>query len=223
MRRLILPLSIVLAGVIPLVLGRLLAGWLMNGLAAEALWGWVLGMVVAVIFSLLLIAGVALYLDKVWRGLMHPLAFMGSVALLLIALLSLPSLWRQLQLIAEGKTAVGTVEALATGLDYDPETNITNTIYYLSYRFTADTGESYRNRIQVSQAVYQTLDEEDDIGIVYLRDRPDYSLPEMVIEPERRARRVFMYLLAVFVVLGETAVIQFFWERGLEAFLARWD
>jgi len=27
----------------------------------------------------------------------------------------------------------------------------------------------------------------------------------------------------VFVMLGETAVIQFFWDRGLETFLARWD
>jgi hypothetical protein len=137
---------------------------------------------------------------------MHPIAFISSVVLVILALLSLPSLWQQLRLLAEGETAVGTVEALTTGRDYDSETNITNTRYYLTYHFTTDSGESYRNRIQVTQAVYQTISEGSDIRIVYLSDRLDYSLPEMGIEPDRRARRIFTFLLAIYGVLGETAV-----------------
>jgi hypothetical protein len=76
----------------------------------------------------------------------------------------------------------------------------------LPYRLPTDSGESYRNRIQVTQALYQTFSEGSDIRIVYLSDRLDYSLPEMGIEPEGRARRIFTFLLAVYGVLGETAV-----------------
>jgi hypothetical protein len=206
MRRLALPLSIVLASVLPLVMGWLAAGWLVNRLEAVALKGWVVGLLTADILTLLLIAGGAIYRDKLWHGLMHPIAFISSVVLVILALLSLPSLWQQLRLLAEGETAVGTVEALTTGLDYDSETNITNTRYYLTYHFTTDSGESYRNRIQVTQAVYQTISEGSDIRIVYLSDRLDYSLPEMGIEPDRRARRIFTFLLAIYGVLGETAV-----------------
>jgi hypothetical protein len=116
MRRLALPLSIVLASVLPLVMGWLAAAWLVNRLEAVALKGWVVGLLTADIPTLLLIAGGAIYRDKLWHGLMHPIAFISSVVLVILALLSLPSLWQQLRLLAEGDTAVGTVEALTTGL-----------------------------------------------------------------------------------------------------------
>lgn len=206
MRRLVLPLGIVLASVLPLVMSWSAADWLVNRLVTEVLKGWVVGLLTAVSLTLLFIAGWAIYRDKLWHGLMHPIAFISSVALVILALLSLPSLWQQLRLLVEGETAVGTVETLTTGLDYDSETSVTNFRYYLTYRFTTDSGESYRHRVQVTQAVYQTFSEEDDIRIVYLPDRPDYSLPELGLEPERRARRIFTFLLAVYGVLGETAV-----------------
>lgn len=136
MRKLVLPLGVVLVVMMPLVVGRVLAGWLVARLAQDLLWGWVLGLGTAVLLTLLFIAGWALYRDEMWQGLMHPLAYIGSIALVLIASL---------------------------------------------------------------------------------------TLPEIAIEPEYRARRVLMYLWAVYVVLGETAVIHYFWERGLEAFLERWD
>jgi len=160
-----------------------------------------------VIITLLLIAALALYRDKLWHGLMHPLAFIGSVALVILALLSLPALWGQLRLLAEGETAVGTIETLTTSIDYDSQTNITNTIYSLTYRFATATGDNYSNRVQVAQALYQRFNEGDEINIAYLPDRPGYSLPEVGIEPESRARRIFTFLLAVYIVLGETAVI----------------
>jgi hypothetical protein len=210
MRRFVLPLSIILSGVVPLLTGWLGAGWLINRLwpqESEALFAWVLGMVTAVSLTLLLIAGWALYRDKLWRGLMHPLAFMSSIVLVLLALLSLPALWGQLRLLAEGVTAVATIESLTTGIDYDPENNITNTVYYMTYRFTAEDGEHYSERVQVSQSIYQSSSKEDDISITYLPDQPGYSLPEAVIQPEIRARRIFTYLLAVLVLLGETAVV----------------
>ena len=217
---------LLIPGIVPLLLGRLGASWLINQLwpqAAADLFGWVVGMLTAVFLTLLAIAAYALYRDKVWRGLMHPIAFMGSIILVVLAILSLPGLWGQLRLLAEGETAVGTVESLSTGLDYDPETSITNTIYYLTYTFTEETGESHRKRVEVAQTLYQSFAEGDEIHITYLPDRPRYSLPTIGVEPERRARRVFTYLLAVLVVLGETAVLQFFWERGLESFLEKWD
>ena len=66
---------------------------------------------------------------------MHPIAFMSGIILVILALLSLPALWGQLRLLAEGETAVGTVTRLSTGIDYDPETSIGTTIYYLTYEF----------------------------------------------------------------------------------------
>jgi hypothetical protein len=49
MRRLILPLSFVLAGVFPLLTGWLAAGWLVNRLETAVLKGWVVAMVTAVL------------------------------------------------------------------------------------------------------------------------------------------------------------------------------
>jgi len=219
----IVGLGIGLSIAVSLGLGWLGAGWLVGQLLPEALFAGVMWGITAVILTLLCVVGWAIYRDKLWHGLMHPIPFMGSMVLLLLALLSLPSLWGQLRLLAEGITAVATIESLTTGIDYDPESNITNTIYYLTYRFMADDGESYRERIEVSQSMYQSSSEGDEISITYLPNRPGYSLPETAVQPERRARRIFMYLLAVAVVLVETAVLQFFWSRGLESFLDRWD
>ena len=222
MGAIIVGLGIGLSIAVSLGLCWLGAGWLVGQLLPEALFAGVMWGITAVVLTFLIIAAWALYRDKLWRGLMHPMAFMGSIALLLLALLSLPSLWGQLRLLAEGVTAVATIESLTTGIDYDPESNITNTIYYLAYHFTAADGESYSERIEVSQAMYQSFSEGDEINITYLPNRPGYSLPEVGVQPERRARRTFMYLLAVLVVLVETAVLQFFWPRGLESFLDRW-
>ena len=136
MRRLVLPLGIVLAVLAPLLIGWMIAGWLVSKLVQDLWWSGVVGMTAAIILGLLSIAGWAMYKDNVWQGFMHPLPFMGSVVLVLIALLALPSLWGQLRLLAEG----------------------------------------------------------DGVQIVYLADRPSYSLPELAVESDSRLRRVFMYL-----------------------------
>jgi hypothetical protein len=196
----IIGLGILLAMAIPLGVGWLAAGWLVTHLwplQADSLFGWVLGMLTAVVLTLLLIAGWSLYRDKIWQGLMHPLAFMSSISLVLLALLALPSLWGQLRLLAEGETVVGTVESLSTGLDYDAENNITHTLYYLTYHFTTGDGASYRKRLEVSYPLYQSFSEAEPITIIYLPHRPSYSLPQTSIQPERRARRIFTYLGAV--------------------------
>ena len=96
---------LLIPGIVPLLLGRLGASWLINQLwpqAAVELFGWVVGMITAVILILLIIAAYALCRDKLWRGLMHPIAFMGSIILVVLAILSLPGLWGQLRLLAEG-------------------------------------------------------------------------------------------------------------------------
>jgi hypothetical protein len=221
MESIMIGLGILLAIAIPIGVGQLAAGWLVARLwpsESELLLGWVLGVLAAVIITLLIIAGWAIYQDKLWHGLMHPLAFIGSVALVILALLSLPSLWGQLRLLAEGETAVGTIETLTTSIDYDSQTNITNTIYSLTYRFATATGDQHNNRVRVTQALYQRFSEGDEINIAYLPDRPGYSLPEVGIEPESRARRIFTFLLAVYIVLGETVIITFFGKRTLNRF-----
>ncbi len=226
MRKFILPLGVFIAVFMPLVIGQLWANWLIKQLwphAADSLFAWVLWLITAVILTLLSIAGWAIYKDKLWQGLMHPIAFIYSVFLVILALLSLPSLWGQLRLLAEGETAVGAVTRLSTGIDYDPETSISHTIYYLTYEFETKIGEIKSNKVEVIRSFYQQLSEGGALTISYLPDRSSYSLPTEAVQPQNRARRIFGFLLTVYVALAETAVVRFFWQRGLEAFLDRWD
>ncbi|MCP4420237.1 MAG: hypothetical protein GY805_26835 [Chloroflexi bacterium] len=218
--------GLIVAIFIPIGIGHLMASWLITWLwpaHAAALFGWVVGGITAVILTLLGIATWALYQDKIWQGFMHPIAFMGNIVLLIVALLTLPSLWGQLRLLHEGETAVGKVTRLSTGLNYDPETNLTNTIYYLSYQFETSFGENYQPRIEVAQSVQQQFEEEAAIDIRYLPNRPRYSLPQIAVQPQDRAQNILAMVLAVYAVIIETAVIQYFWKRRLESFLDRWD
>ncbi len=216
---------VLVPGIVPLFLGWLGARWLLGHLwpeQAEDLFGWVVRLLTAVIFTLIFITVWAIFRDRLWHGLMHPIAFMGSLMLLVIALMMLPSLWKQLRLLAEGETAVARVTRLYTESDYDPETSVTTTTYHVAYLFETKAGESQQTRNEIPWPVYNRLAEEDDIEVTYLPERPIGSMLTERVLPQSRALLIFTLLFSVWAVMIETAVIQHFWPRGLESFLDRW-
>jgi hypothetical protein len=61
---------------------------------------------------------------------------------------------------------------------------------YLRYEFTAANGLRYERKIAVGEEIFETHEEGDTIGVVYLRNKPEVSAARYMVNLSREALKL---------------------------------